>query len=131
VPDISSAVPHPDRTSAERRFVTLFDTYHRVVLGYALRRVDEPADAAFDVSSERALTVRQALATLPEKDREVLLLAAWEGLTPRQIAVVTESGSVTVRSRLPRARRRLRAALDDDAGAIPAPRHLDSQETIT
>jgi len=36
-------------------------------------------------------TVRACLQKLPETEREVLLLTAWEGLKPRQIAKVTGS----------------------------------------
>ena len=139
------------------------------MLGYALRRVDEPADAA-DVVAETFLVawrrlgdvpegeaargwllgvarrvpanhrrgerrrdgladrlarevmavpverdghevVRRALARLGDEDRELLLLAGWEGLAPAEIAKATGTLAVTVRSRLHRARRRLRAEL--------------------
>jgi RNA polymerase sigma-70 factor, ECF subfamily len=40
-----------------------------------------------DAGEERAL-VHAALATLGPRDREVLLLAEWEGLTPEQIGTV-------------------------------------------
>jgi RNA polymerase sigma-70 factor (ECF subfamily) len=55
-----------------------------------------------------AAAVRAALAGLPEGDREVLLLAGWEGLTAPQIAVVLDVPPATVRTRLHRARGRLR-----------------------
>ena len=61
---------------------------------------------------ERALAVAEALATLPEQDREVLLLANWEGLTPTEIAVVIGVPPATARTRLHRARGRLRAELE-------------------
>ncbi|MGA9874442.1 MAG: RNA polymerase sigma factor [Solirubrobacteraceae bacterium] len=59
-----------------------------------------------------------ALARLSESDRELLLLIAWEGLTPSQAALVLEVKPATVRVRLLRARRRLSHALEravDDA----------------
>ena len=158
-----------ERSQAERRFRVLFDTHRQLLLGYALRRVDEPADAA-DVVAETFLVawrrlgdvpegeaarawllgvarrvlanqrrgerrrdgladrlaleltavavepdgdrvVRRALERLSEQDRELLLLAGWEGLTPAEIAQATGTLAVTVRSRLHRARRRLRAEL--------------------
>jgi RNA polymerase sigma-70 factor (ECF subfamily) len=179
MPDISASM---ERSQAERRFRALFDTHRRLVLAYALRRVDEPADAA-DVVAEtflvawrrlgdvpegdaargwllgvarRALAnqrrgerrrdgladrlaheltatppveyelderVRVALARLSAEDRELLLLAGWDGLTPREIAVATGTLAVTVRSRLHRARRRLRAELtalgwEGDSGTL-------------
>lgn len=53
-----------------------------------------------------------ALARLGPDDQEVLRLAGWEELSPGEIAVVLGIGQVAVRSRLHRARRRLRAALE-------------------
>lgn len=57
-------------------------------------------------------TVLRALATLEESDREALLLVGWEGLAPREVARVLGLSTVAARSRLHRARRRLRAAID-------------------
>jgi RNA polymerase sigma factor (sigma-70 family) len=56
--------------------------------------------------------VREALAALPRRDREVLLLTEWEELTPAEIAKVMRCPAVTVRGRLHRARRRFRAAFE-------------------
>jgi RNA polymerase sigma-70 factor (ECF subfamily) len=53
-----------------------------------------------------------ALAELGADDREVLHLAAWEELTAPEIAVVLGIPATTVRTRLHRARNRLRAVLD-------------------
>jgi RNA polymerase sigma factor (sigma-70 family) len=64
-----------------------------------------------EAGEERAL-VHLALAALGPRDREVLLLAEWEGLTPEQIGAVTGCLAVTARGRLHRARRRFRAAFD-------------------
>ncbi len=52
------------------------------------------------------------LATLEARDREVLLLVAWGDLTYSEVAVALGIPLGTVRSRLHRARRRLRADLD-------------------
>jgi RNA polymerase sigma factor (sigma-70 family) len=181
-----------ERSHAERRFRALFDTHRRLVLGYALRRVDEPADAADVVAdtfliawrklgdvpegeaarawllgvarrvlanqrrgerrrsgladrlagelaavlpaervSERDEAVRHALARVSEEDRELLLLAGWEGLSPSEIAVATGTLAVTVRSRLHRARRRLRAELTALGWeGDPATVHTLARETI-
>ena len=62
-------------------------------------------------TEESEAPVMRALATLNEADRELLLLAGWEELTPRQIARVLGIGAVAARSRLHRARRRLREAM--------------------
>jgi RNA polymerase sigma-70 factor (ECF subfamily) len=48
---------------------------------------------------------------LHEQDRELLTLSHWEELAPAEIAVVLGLSAVTLRSRLHRARRRLRAEL--------------------
>jgi RNA polymerase sigma factor (sigma-70 family) len=57
--------------------------------------------------------VRSALRRLGPRDREVLLLAEWEGLSPAQIAGVLGCITVTARGRLHRARRRFRAVFED------------------
>jgi RNA polymerase sigma factor (sigma-70 family) len=61
---------------------------------------------------EEAL-VHEALHRLGPRDREVLLLAEWEGLSPTQIATVLGSPAVTARGRLHRARRRFRAVFEE------------------
>jgi RNA polymerase sigma factor (sigma-70 family) len=166
-----------DAREAEReRFEAVFKANARPVLGYALRRVTEPADAA-DVVAEtflvawrriedvpagdgtrpwllgvarrvlanqrrgqlrrsrlgevlaeqlrqelkfddvlvtsQAQLVASALRRLDDSDREVLQLSAWEGLTPSQVAIAISIPAVTVRSRLHRARRRLRKELEE------------------
>jgi RNA polymerase sigma-70 factor (ECF subfamily) len=55
--------------------------------------------------------VRAAMASLSPEDRDVLQLAGWEGLTAPQIGAVLGLSPVAVRSRVHRARARLRAAL--------------------
>jgi RNA polymerase sigma factor (sigma-70 family) len=57
--------------------------------------------------------VHDALRRLSARDREVLLLAEWEGLTPAQIAEVVGCLTVTARGRLHRARRRFRDAYEE------------------
>jgi RNA polymerase sigma factor (sigma-70 family) len=57
------------------------------------------------------LWVRAALLALDVGDREVLTLTAWEGLTPTEIAGVLDVPAATVRTRLHRARARLREEL--------------------
>lgn len=53
----------------------------------------------------------EALSQLSERDREALLLVAWEGLTPREAAAVVGLTPTGFSVRLHRARRRLRTAL--------------------
>jgi RNA polymerase sigma factor (sigma-70 family) len=63
------------------------------------------------VEDDRSSGLRAALAALPERDRELLMLTAWEGLTPKQIAAVVGTSVNIVRVRLHRARTRLKRDL--------------------
>jgi len=86
-------------------------------------RAELPVAVASARSPEdhRVAAVRAALAHLEEEDREILRLSSWEGLTPSEIAAVMGLPGVTVRSRLHRARKRLRTeVLKLDAGALTA-----------
>ncbi|WP_406397285.1 RNA polymerase sigma factor [Streptomyces sp. NBC_00879] len=64
-----------------------------------------------------------ALAALPARDRHVLLLVAWADLTYPEVAEALSIPIGTVRSRLNRARRKLRAAAG--AAALPDPARND------
>jgi RNA polymerase sigma-70 factor (ECF subfamily) len=167
------ATAHP--SSDEERFRALFEANARPILGYALRRVADPATAA-DVVSETFLVawrrlgevpdagedrlwlfgvarrlvanqrrgamrrsrladklrlaliaevpqtvpreqdgddlVRTALDGLGADDRELLRLTSWEGLSPGEVSVVMGIPPGTARSRLHRARARLRVRLE-------------------
>jgi RNA polymerase sigma-70 factor, ECF subfamily len=70
---------------------------------------DRPA-AAPRASEDGVLA--DALGQLSEGDRELLLLIAWDGMTPSGAAVVLGIKPATARVRLMRARRRLAHALD-------------------
>jgi RNA polymerase sigma factor (sigma-70 family) len=61
-----------------------------------------------------------ALAGLSSKDREALLLVAWDGLTPQQAAVVTGCSVNAFTVRLHRARHRLQQTLS-------SPHHLATE----
>jgi RNA polymerase sigma-70 factor (ECF subfamily) len=67
-------------------------------------------------SAEEAL-VHEALRELGPRDREVLLLAEWENLSPAEIGAVLGCLTVTARGRLHRARSRFRAVFEELAGA--------------
>jgi RNA polymerase sigma factor (sigma-70 family) len=69
-------------------------------------RVVESADASALVGATAA-----ALADLRDEEREVLLLVAWGGLGPGEIAEVLALSPATVRTRLHRARTKLRTAI--------------------
>ena len=160
----------------QSRFDALYDAHFRDLVGFALRRVQRPEDAADivaetflvawrrrreipadgearlwlygvarrvlanhhrgDVRRERLgqrlrqrlttlvpdpaaevperLAIRAALDRLNELDREVLLLTVWEGLEPREAAQVLDVSPAAVRTRLSRARARLRELVGDD-----------------
>lgn len=71
------------------------------------------AERGQDVSSEddRSSRLACALAQLSERDREALLLVAWDGLEHRLAARVVGCRSATFAVRVHRARRRLERAL--------------------
>jgi RNA polymerase sigma factor (sigma-70 family) len=57
-------------------------------------------------------SVLAAIKSLSDQDREVLLLSTWEDLKPKEIARALSLGEATVRTRLHRARGRLRESLE-------------------
>ncbi|MFW3171544.1 RNA polymerase sigma factor [Geodermatophilus sp. CPCC 206100] len=67
--------------------------------------------------------VRQALDALPADDRELVTLTAWEGLTPAQAGAVLGLTPGAARTRLHRARLRLRASLTPDPTEREERRH--------
>ncbi|WP_226900082.1 RNA polymerase sigma factor [Nonomuraea phyllanthi] len=67
-----------------------------------------------DQVTER-LGILRALATLADDDREILILVAWQGLSPKEGARVVGCSSAAFRVRLHRARKRLKQALDQAA----------------
>jgi RNA polymerase sigma factor (sigma-70 family) len=173
------------------RFGRLYRDQGRAILAYALRRVEDPEDAA-DVVAETFLvawrrldevpndagarlwlfgvarrvvanrhraerrrtklgerlaeSLRTELATQPAPagkaaevlramdglgadDRELLLLVSWEELSPAEVAKVLGISSLAARSRLHRARRRLRALLEPREPAGSRGPELDMEET--
>lgn len=84
-----------------------------------ITRLDPPRDQPEDADHP---DVHAALAALGELDREVVMLWAWEGLAPREIAVVTGLSANAVSIRLHKAKKRLAAQLgkiDRSAGQVP------------
>jgi RNA polymerase sigma-70 factor, ECF subfamily len=77
-------------------------------LAEQIRSVAETASV--DVSDAGVLA--DALEQLPERDQELLLLTAWEGLDLGQVAEVIGCSRGAAGVRLHRARKRLRQALD-------------------
>lgn len=183
--DLSHALP---RELAEAHFSRLYQDHAREILGYALRRTEEPEDAA-DVVAEtflvawrrlgdvplggearlwlygtarntlankrrgehrrtrlaarlreelRSQAAEQAmhdggglistLATMSEADRELLMLVGWEELTPSQAARVLGISPLAARSRLHRARRRLRARLAEEPSGSSRGNEMEVEE---
>ncbi len=175
---------------AQIRFGRLYRDQGRAILAYALRRVEDPEDAA-DVVAETFLvawrrldevpndagarlwlfgvarrvianghraerrrtrlgerlaeSLRTELATQPapageaaevlramgdlgDDDRELLLLVSWEELSPGEAAKVLGISSLAARSRLHRARRRLRTLLEQEESAESRGPELDMEE---
>jgi RNA polymerase sigma factor (sigma-70 family) len=78
-----------------------------------LAGLDHADEVVLRVAAEaEGRTVAAALARLTAKERDVLLLFAWAGLAYEEIAAALDIPTGTVRSRLNRARERLRNALN-------------------
>jgi RNA polymerase sigma factor (sigma-70 family) len=75
--------------------------------------------------------VHEALQRLGARDREVLLLAEWEGLSAAQIGAVVGCLTVTARGRLHRARQRFRAAFEATAATDGDESQRESTELPT
>ncbi|GIG22106.1 hypothetical protein Cch01nite_28300 [Cellulomonas chitinilytica] len=103
-------------------------SHHRArLLAHEIARLElvmpRPSDATDELVTERDALLR-ALARLTAREREALLLVAWDGLTPAQAAAVAGCSPTAFKVRLHRARRRLDAALvvdDDPRPAAPPP----------
>jgi RNA polymerase sigma factor (sigma-70 family) len=96
--------------SARRRTST--QTPLTAVPGFDWDAVDDRLDA-----TARRHELQAALNSLTEAERELLLLVAWEGLSPAEAGEVLGLTAVAARSRLHRARTRAQAALDELASA--------------
>jgi RNA polymerase sigma-70 factor (ECF subfamily) len=81
----------------------------------------ESDDIADDVA-ERTSVLR-ALASLPDADRELLTLLAWQGLNQRDAARALGCSTATLAVRLHRARRRLARAMDGASDQGSSPEH--------
>lgn len=71
----------------------------------SIREIGGPED-----TEQRA--VREAVRTLPERDRELLMLVHWEGFSIEEAAALLGMPSSSARTRLARARQSLAARLD-------------------
>jgi RNA polymerase sigma-70 factor (ECF subfamily) len=79
-------------------------------------RLAETLPTELTITSEpggEAAEVLRAMAGLGDEERELLLLVTWDELSPRDAAKVLGLSQLAIRSRLHRARRRLRALLEE------------------
>ena len=117
----------------------LYATARNLVLAEARRSsraIAAESDRAEEVTPEPEVLeldplLGSALRSLSRLDREALLLVAWEDLTPSQAARSLGINPAAFRVRLLRARRRLRAKLDEaSSGRRRDPKaHLDMETT--
>jgi RNA polymerase sigma-70 factor (ECF subfamily) len=118
---IAANVVSKHRRAEARRFRATLRLAGQAALG------EDPADQAArsaDAAS-RWGQLGEAIAALPERDRQALLLFAWEELSYEEIAEALGIPTGTVRSRLNRARARLAASVrrdEPDAAASLAQR---------
>lgn len=118
----------PDRGSARGWF---FGIARHVLLAHYRRTTREASPhgtgptemdwAAVDARLDAAAVLpalKEALASLPPVERELLLLVGWEQLTPSEAAEVVGIPAGTARSRLHRARERMRERLADSAQVL-------------
>ncbi len=109
-------VPHGDEAR-----LWLYGTARRVLANHhrgerrrsgLVDKLGAHLDLTLPEASEEALDVRAALDRLDDADAELLRLSVWEGLTPAELATMYGVPPATMRTRLHRARARLREQLD-------------------
>ncbi|MCI0685665.1 MAG: sigma-70 family RNA polymerase sigma factor [Sporichthyaceae bacterium] len=110
--------------------------YGRIMQAPRLTADPDAGDGTAGGGSDSVGRVLAALAELPNADRELLTLLAWDGLTPTEAAESLGCSRGALAVRLYRARRRLRAAMTgaEHAGvmaAIPIPKPISSGELST
>jgi len=99
------------RTEGRRLRAWARDHGRRVVTD----QVEDRTAAAVDAKSLMN-DLTEALADLRPEERDVLLMTAWADLTAAEVAEVTETPVATVRTRLFRARTKLRARINGQEG---------------
>ena len=109
---IAANLVHDHRRTEVRRLRALARVQRREP---GAEDVAADADARADAAAAGPL-IAAALAELRSEERDVLLLVAWAGLEYDEVARATGVPVGTVRSRLHRARHRLRVALEPNDG---------------
>ena len=102
---------------------------------------DENSDGEFELPSsadgpetivqqhEMAAMLQQGITTLPDDQRIVLVLSDVQGMSYEEIAEITNSNLGTVKSRLSRARGKLREYLQSHGELLPAQYRLEGDRT--
>jgi RNA polymerase sigma factor (sigma-70 family) len=83
----------------------------------------EETVAAPDRRADELIGLPEALATLPEQQRQAILLREWQGLSYREVAAKLRLTQAAVETLIFRARRSLAAALEDPARRRPRALH--------
>jgi len=95
------------------------------------RRLELAVEAPEPLSPDERLDIRRAIDTLDRASRVAIVLRYYHDLSSAEIARITQSTPVTVRWRLMRAHRRLRALLDicsADASSFGEQRYADDPQ---
>ena len=87
------------------------------------RLAREPTSSTGGTDAITSELIEAALMSIPERDREILLLSVWEDLDRAAIAVALGCSKANVSVRLHRARRRFTEELDRQAPADSSPLH--------
>lgn len=106
----------------------------RAMASLASRRVDDDHDVVGDRAAQRLDAATEwsrlvdTIDVLPDAERHTLMLFVWEDLSYEDIAAALDVPVGTVRSRLNRARRRLREVQGTERRAPgPVPAHCESE----
>lgn len=92
--------------------------HHRQRLRRPETDLDSVPEATGGAQQEMAIALKQALATLPDLDRDVFVLREVSGLSREEIATACDLTVDAVRSRIHRARLELRAVLAAPIAAL-------------
>lgn len=96
-------------------------------LAFSLRPVmtDDPAHDRYNEDQDMR-AVLAAVADLGEREREALMLTAWDGLSVRDAARVVDCSASALKVRVHRARSKIRQRFKDDPGPVGAEELLRS-----
>ncbi|MCA9938465.1 MAG: sigma-70 family RNA polymerase sigma factor [Anaerolineales bacterium] len=93
---------------------------------FAFMRSDDPGPEAWQQRQELVREIEHCLEMLPDEQRIVTVLCDVEGYDYQEIATMMSTSLGTVKSRLSRARRRLRDCLQQVAELLPSDYRLEN-----